>query len=188
MSTTNLFVELVVVGVGAAAWLCLLVLAGFGYAWIPLDRLFSPSAILPQIALVYLLGIITDRLADALFAPAWTKGNRARIYGQDSDAYAADKALVLSELEFAKFYQYNKSRQRICRGWTFNAIVILLSLHALLWFRFGPNETTFRIALLGSLFLSLLAYGSWFSGKRLNSIQYQKMKEQASILRARKNS
>ncbi len=48
MSTTSLFVELIVVGVGAAIWLALLTLALFGYEWVqvPADKALSiPAAI-----------------------------------------------------------------------------------------------------------------------------------------------
>ena len=151
MSTTNLFVELVVVGIGAMIWVCLLILSGFGHEWIPVDKIFSGSAIVPLLAIIYLLGIITDRLADILFGPIWAKGNKERIYGQDSVTYLADKQLVLFQTEFAKLFEYNKIRQRICRGWTFNSIVILLSLHALLWFRYGFTEITIRIAPLSCI-------------------------------------
>jgi hypothetical protein len=69
MSTTTLFVELVVVGVGALAWVCLLLMAGLGHEWVPVDKLFSPSATVPVLALVYLLGIVTDRVADTVLGP-----------------------------------------------------------------------------------------------------------------------
>jgi hypothetical protein len=184
MSTTNLFIELVVVGVGAAIWVCLLILAGFGYEWVPVDKLLSPAATVPMLALVYLLGIVTDRTSDTLLGPRWARGNRARVYGNEGHAYAADKALVLSNPEFAKLFEYNKSRQRICRGWAFNAIAILLSLHAFLWFRFDLTSISIRVAVLGTILLLLLACGCWYSGRRLNRVQYQKVKEQSALLRA----
>ena len=37
MSTTNLFVELIVIGVGVLAWVILLIGSVFGYAWVPVD-------------------------------------------------------------------------------------------------------------------------------------------------------
>jgi hypothetical protein len=184
MSTTTLFVELVVVGVGAMAWLCLLIVAAFGHAWIPLDRVVSPSATVPVLALVYVLGIVSDRVADAVLGPLWAKGNRARVYGGDDHAYAADKMLVLATPQFSRLFEYNKSLQRICRGWTFNAIVLLLSLHALLWLRLGVSAATGLVAAVGSAFLLLLAGGCWFSARRLNAVQYRKIKEQAAALRA----
>lgn len=188
MSTTTLFVELVVVGVGALAWVCLLLLAGLGHEWVPVDKLFSPSATVPVLALVYLLGIVTDRVADTVLGPLWAKGNRERVYGKDDHAYVVDKMLVLSVPQFSRLFEYNKSLQRICRGWTFNAIAILVSLHALLWLRYGVTALTLRVAALGSSFLLLLACGCWFSARRLNAVQYRKVKEEAATLRARETA
>jgi len=185
MSTTTLFVELVVVGVGAMAWIVLLVLAFFGHEWIPVDRLFSPSATVPMLAMVYLLGIITDRVADTVLGPLWARGNRFRIYGSDANAYAADKLLVLATPQFSRLFEYSKSLQRICRGWTINALAILVALHALLWLRYGPTPTTVRVAVLGSFLLLLLTAGCLFSARRLNAVQYRKIKEEAAMLRAR---
>jgi hypothetical protein len=82
MSTTNLFVELVVIGVAAVAWTCLLILTGFGHEWVPVDKLFSASTIVHLLALVYLLGIMSDRFSDTLLGPIWAKGNK-QIRGRD---------------------------------------------------------------------------------------------------------
>jgi hypothetical protein len=185
MSTTTLFVELVVVGVGAMAWIALLVLAAFGHEWLPVDRLFSPAITVPMLALVYLLGIVTDRVADTMLGPLWARGNRLRVYGNDESAYAGDKLLVLATPQFSRLFEYNKSLQRICRGWTINAVAIFVALHALLWLRYGATPTTVRVAVLGSLLLLLLAAGCLFSARRLNAVQYRKIKEQAAMLRAR---
>ena len=67
MSTTNLFVELIVIGIGAAIWVVLAALAVFGYSWVPLDQVFSTFAAAPFLGVVYVLGIILDRVADAVF-------------------------------------------------------------------------------------------------------------------------
>ena len=67
MNTTNLFVEVIVSGVGAAIWVCLLVLLLFD---VDLSALVALSAMpvlaIPALAVVYLLGILTDRLSDVL--------------------------------------------------------------------------------------------------------------------------
>ncbi len=185
MSTTTLVAELLVIGVGAAVWVCLLLLAAFGYDWVPLERLFSTTATVPLLAVVYLLGIVTDRFADAVLGPLWAKQNRARAYGPDARSYAADKALVLSDPQFCKLFDYNKSRQRICRGWAFNSLAILISLHAFLWLQFDPDPVVVRVALLGSLLLLVQAGGCWVAARQLNAVQYHKVREQAAIVRAR---
>ncbi|NJN21306.1 MAG: hypothetical protein HC812_09070 [Leptolyngbya sp. RL_3_1] len=67
MSTTDLFVELLIIGVGAAIGLFLLVLTVFGYGWLAWDGLLSLPALLPILAIVYVLGIVVDRFSDRLF-------------------------------------------------------------------------------------------------------------------------
>jgi hypothetical protein len=185
MSTTTLFVELVVVGVGALAWLSLLIIAAFGHEWIPVDRVFTPSATVPLLAVVYLLGIVTDRVADTLLGPLWARGNRRRVYGDDVRAYAADKVLVLATPQFSRLFEYNKSLQRICRGWTINALAILVALHVMLGTRYGGTATTLRVAGVGTSLLLLVAAGCLFSAWRLNAVQYRKIKEEATMLRSR---
>lgn len=73
MNTTSLFVELVVIGVGALAWVALLVLSVFGYDWVPLDPLLAAAATVPLLSVVYVLGIVSDRVADLLFDLVWTR-------------------------------------------------------------------------------------------------------------------
>jgi len=72
MNTTNLFVELIVIGVGAFIWLILLVLSVFGYAWIPIEHMLAPAVTIPMLAVIYVLGIISDRIADTVFDAIWS--------------------------------------------------------------------------------------------------------------------
>ncbi len=57
MSTASLFVELVVIGVGALSWVVLLVLSVFGWNWVPTERVFSSVALVPLLSLIYVFGI-----------------------------------------------------------------------------------------------------------------------------------
>ena len=98
MSTTNLFVELLVIGVGASIWLILSTLSVLGYAWVPVDRLLSPSAAVPALALVYVLGIISDRVADAVFELVWSDDLRGSQFRNRSEYYDA-RRLILARSE-----------------------------------------------------------------------------------------
>ena len=71
MGTTELFVELIVIGVGALIWMVLGTLGIFGYDWVPLDRILSISALIPFLSMIYIIGIITDRIADVIFEAIW---------------------------------------------------------------------------------------------------------------------
>ena len=67
MGTTNLVVELMVIGVGAVAALILTGLTGFGTHWVPVDALLAIQTAIPMLAITYVLGVLTDRLADEIF-------------------------------------------------------------------------------------------------------------------------
>jgi len=54
MSTTNLFVELVVIGVGAMLWLILLTLALFGFQWFQIKVEILVALIIPLLSFIYL--------------------------------------------------------------------------------------------------------------------------------------
>lgn len=179
VSTTSISIELMVVGLGAAAWVCLLVLAGFGHDWVPVDVLLSPSTALPILGFVYLIGIVVDRIADATLGSLWATRNRGRVYGALFARYDDDERLVLAIPEFRALFDYNKSRQRICRGWIFNACLLLVSLHVYLWSQHHVTPITVRVAVLGSGLCIALAAGCWFSGGRLNAAQYEKVKGRA---------
>jgi hypothetical protein len=86
MSTTTLFVELVVIGAGAAGWLLLLVLAILNPGAVP-EGIVKPSTELLIAALpgVYVLGIVTDRIADALFEHLFVRGMRDRYFPVTSE-------------------------------------------------------------------------------------------------------
>ena len=94
MSTTNLFVELIVIGVGALAWIVLLVLSLFGWAWVPTERVFSTVALVPLLSLIYVLGIVSDRIADSLFEHWWNDNLRKSRFPEINDYHAARRRIL----------------------------------------------------------------------------------------------
>ena len=64
MTTTTLFVELVVIGLHSILWIGLLVLTFAGYqnpAW---EKLLTLNLAVPALGVTYVLGIVIDRLCD----------------------------------------------------------------------------------------------------------------------------
>ena len=186
MNTTNLFVELVVIGVGALAWLLLLVLAVFGWAWVPVEAAFSSTALVPLLAVTYLLGIVTDRLADTLFHRLWTHRLLPRFFATP-DAYHADRHEVLMGSEaLSALIEYNRSRLRICRGWALNAVLIGGALALLVASQVGNATLALRLMLFGLLACALLAAACGYTWYKLSVTGYRKIREQAALLRARR--
>ena len=187
MATTNLFVELIVIGIGSFAWVCLLLLALLGVDVVPLEKLIGmPAAAVPALAAVYLLGIVTDRLADSLFHLASTRHKHESHYNGGSKQYYCDRAYVLANSEqFALAYEYSRSRQRICRGWTLNSVAILICLDLLLWRNRDGIGDWSCVMTIASIFLAALAVACWMSWNAMSNTELLRIREQAGILSRR---
>jgi len=70
MSTTDLFVELIVIGTGAVIWLSLLIFSRFDLPQINPDSLYSLVILLPFASITYVIGIMMDRVADTVWGMA----------------------------------------------------------------------------------------------------------------------
>ncbi len=192
VSTTNLFVELIVIGSGAASWLSLLLLSVFGHDWLgsvdPKHPLMLP-ALVPLLAFVYVLGIVVDRGADRLFDRFWISKARKKSYEKEERPFFDDRRLALLEHSpSTELFLYGRSRLRICRGWTVNAVLIALALGIFLVSHMGGQPLFWQLLLCGDLFFLLLALGCWLSWKGLKESDYIKVKEQAEFLRSRSAS
>jgi hypothetical protein len=182
MNTTNLFVELIVIGVGASIWLVLLILSIFGYAWVPIDHLTSPFAVVPILAVVYVLGIISDRVADAVFEWIWTDDLRGSYFQNRKEYYEARRLILTSSERLSDLLEYGRSRLRICRGWAFHSILIAVSLNTFVWMHFSDKPFAWPISIVGSTSLVVLALAAKFSWQKLAQNEYRKSKEQAQFI------
>ena len=183
MGTTELFVELIVIGIGGAAWIVLAVLSAFGYRWIPLEQALSLPVLVPALSLVYLVGIITDRLADVLFEAIWVPGLRRKHYDSNHSA-RDDRRLIYTHNEYlASLIEYGRSRLRICRGWAFNATLCLVAANVFLALQFPASA--FRTSLFWgvNLALGLIALLSWYTWYSLLDTQYRRLKDDAAFIR-----
>jgi hypothetical protein len=184
MSTTDLFVELIIIGVGAAIWLSLFVFSILGYDWVPLEGLSSLVALVPLFSVAYVLGIVVDRAADMIFGRLWSPGVLHKVYEEEGE-YFGDRWLVyIHPGRLGNLLEYGRSRLRICRGWTLNAILILVSLNTFIWTRIADSDMRVRLSLLGSVTVGLFACGNWLAWRQLNLSNYRKAKAQSAFLRA----
>lgn len=124
MSTTNLFVELIVIGVGAAVWVVLLIAALFGYDTKWIEHWIGVGAVaVPALSFVYLLGIVTDKIADMVLHKLKVKQKIERSFNPPELYFSARKKCLVQGGYLAQQFEYNRSRQRICRGWIFNSLL-----------------------------------------------------------------
>jgi hypothetical protein len=181
MSTTNLFVELIVIGLGAAIWATLFTLAALGLDHEALNPIVEePVLVTAVIPIVYLLGIVTDRLADGLAQILRMEKKRQTDYPGGSAQYHKDRALVLAKSEaFGKLYEYSRSRQRICRGWALNSLVVLVASYVYLW----GTPGTGTILLVLTVALIATSAGCWLSWESMSNTELKRIEDQADTIR-----
>lgn len=77
MKTTNLFIELLVIGVGAVMCISLMVYLIFGVSVLSINSLESNLLIVPFTAVTYVLSIVFDRIFDIIINK-WDKSIRKK--------------------------------------------------------------------------------------------------------------
>jgi hypothetical protein len=120
MSTTALFIELLITGVQAAIWLALLILCLLGFDWINPERLKGFEVLLAVVLLpiVYPAGVFIDNLADRLFRPWELKIREA--YNLKKTQTALTLLMRTKDQSLASHFSYIRSRIRISRSSAFN--------------------------------------------------------------------
>lgn len=129
MSTTAIFVELLLTGLQAAIWLSLVILSVLGFDWIHPERLKGFEAMLTVLLLpiVYPLGVLVDYLADQLFRK-WELKIRAE-WIQDQTQTALKLLIQTKDPALATLLSYFKSRIRISRSSALNfALITIMSV------------------------------------------------------------
>lgn len=185
MSTTDLFVELIVIGTGAAFWFFLLLVSSLGEDWLPFFETLPASIMLILVlAVIYFLGILTDRLADALFDPLWGSKLVEKEFGCAREYYHARSIILTKSEPFSELLDYGRSRMRICRGWTVNLCLLLIVYNYWLWKTVNNFDKLF-MALCGSGILISFIIWTWFTWRMLVTKEYAKIEEQAEFLKER---
>jgi hypothetical protein len=194
MNTTNLFVELIVIGVGTGLWLTLLLFALFGYYWLPpIDSSLVLIASIPSISIIYVLGIVSDRLIDKIydnfdirFLKDFYKDDKKRNLSEDDlkDVkklkrihHEERRKVINSHERMAEMIEYNRSRLRICRGWSVNALLIAFTLP---FFAIAhlPRNYALNVSIVGFVGFLVLSISCHYTWVMLNDTLYKKTNEQ----------
>ena len=182
MGTTELFVELIVIGIGAVIWIVLGTFSMFGFGWVP-KELFSVSSLIPFLSLVYIVGIVTDRIADMLFEAIWVPKLQKKHYPSPSTA-RDDRRLIYTENPYlANLIEYGRSRLRICRGWAFNAVLILIAANFFIATQVSTRGLQNKLFIWVNLLIGFIAFFSWYSWLQLQETQYRRLKDDAAFIR-----
>ena len=186
MNTTSIFVELIVIGIGAAAWIITLILGFAGLSLGDIVGTFKTETAIPLLAVVYVLGIIIDRLADTSFDKIWGNSLRDKKFDTVGEYYNARRNILINSERLSELLEYGRSRLRICRGWCFNAAAMAISFN--IYLLLAPETSFNKIAagLTGTLLCAFLALGTWYAWKKLTQAEYRKVKEQSKYLDEKK--
>ncbi len=187
MATTQLFVELLVIGFGALVWLAILGAALFGFDPAHFYQgLLSVRAFLPVLAVVYVLGIVTDRLADWLFERLDVR-HRKEYFGDDKAGYFnARRTLVVHGPALWEHLEYGRSRLRICRGWALNAVLLLVAVDVFAFVRRPAMLTSGWNLAVCNLFLGLFGVLCALCWGALTRKEYQKIRRQSAWIKKKK--
>jgi len=128
MTTTQLFAELLVIGIGGVLWLSLAVASIFGYRFNKGFPQVDPLLLIALGGIAYLLGIVIDRLAFSIFGII-EKKNQELVLGKSGmpTARVIERYILLNSDKLASQILYNRSRLRICRAWILNFALITLA-------------------------------------------------------------
>lgn len=184
MTTTQLFVELLVIGFGALAWLLLFAAVFFGVDPARLNPAFlSFSALLPLASFAYVLGILVDRVADRLLDRLDDR-HRREFFGDDKNGYfVARRTLLVKAPELWTHLEYGRSRLRICRGWALNAVLLLVALDLFAIVHRPAALLSVPSIIVCNLALVIFAGLSFWCWRALNRKEYKKIGRQSVWVR-----
>lgn len=190
MTTTSLFVELVIIGIGAFLWVFLILSGVIGYSWIPFEKiaplreLIVLAALLPVLSITYVFGIVVDRIADSAFS-VWDKKLRDKYFIESTDYQQARTIIYDQSQSLRDWFQYGRSRLRVCRGWAINAVLCVFGLNIFIWSQQLEGVPKWRITWIGSLFLILLTIGAIRGWQKLTESEYKRLSSEYAAAKNR---
>ncbi|MFI2764885.1 hypothetical protein ACH5A3_39655 [Streptomyces echinatus] len=171
-----MFIEVLVIGIGALTAAALLLIALIGPATTaklaPVAG--SSGATGVGLATAYALGILLDRAADTILTP-YRRRLRTRFFSTNS-AYAGARLRLAAFPVLAARADYARSRMRICRGWLFNSLALTMTADlAMLRYSFDHRLLTLYTATALGL---VTAFGFFRAWRALTLTGYRKLAEQ----------
>lgn len=173
MTTTNVFAELLIIGIETIGWIALLIFSAFGYHWLDFSIFNHLAVAVPLAVAAYVLGIIMDRVSDKLLAGADHAIRRRVLDEQTAKAFAPMRLYILAQSPYLSTeLDYMRSRLRIMRSSFINfgllgvtgAAFILSRVVTTTSTRYGAAAATLGAGIL----LASLSYYAW----RASSMTY----------------
>lgn len=167
METTQLYIELIIIGLETFCWISICIINIIGYEVINIITkiLNSFSTSLLLIGILYIIGILMDRLADMIFQKS---ENRIR---EESGLKAKSSFLIWKRFDAQKYSDYSRSKIRILRASIINIPLITISV---IWYILIYIENFYDITKYTLFFGMLCTYISWRAYNSSLSKYYEK--------------
>jgi hypothetical protein len=164
MNTTNLFIEILIIGYMGLPWLFMTLAIMFGLPnfQVLLD-IINKAEFVIAIALTsfaYFLGILVDRIADSVLE---TWDNRVReklIQGKEPSILSMQAVLFLKSPESVERFGYQQNRLRVVRAGIVNVGLFLLSSLIFIFTRI--QDARLKVSCLGFLVIVVVIWGLTF--------------------------
>lgn len=156
METTQLYIELIIIGLEAFCWMSLFLIDIVGNEVIGIfnNILNSFSTSLLLIGILYIIGILMDRLADMIFQ----KGENS--VRKSSGLKAKSSFLVWKKYKAEKYADYARSKIRILRASILNIPLITISS---VWYVVRYFDKLYMIVVYILVLGILFTYIAWKS-------------------------
>jgi dATP pyrophosphohydrolase len=192
MRTTNLIVEILVVGLMSFCWVALAIILGAGQEVVDtFSQMFrwKPSVVVAipvLLSFAYTLGVIINRLSDFILRSKDSRLRRSFFGGTDSESLSrwrwAQVAVLAGSESVKSRLDFGRSLLRVARS-AFTNFLLLAVLFPLTLLRLGSLYSHWDMALTACLLFILLSVCSYYSWRRLAIVDYDIVHAAARILR-----
>jgi Flp pilus assembly protein TadB len=156
-----------------------------------IDSSIALVASIPFISLIYVLGIVTDRLIDRLYDKRDDTFLK-QFYKQDADTdvsisdlkkkhHEERRTVINTHERMADMIEYNRSRLRICRSWSVHALIIACLIPFFAVTNLSP-QYALNVSIFGFVVFIALSISCYYTWVLLNKTLYKKTNEQYSFI------
>lgn len=171
MQTTQLYVELIIIGLEGSIGILFAFISLFGFE--KFNKVISYLNTLPAtiiaLGFLYILGLILDRFADLVFQKLEDK------YREQSGIQAKSVLVILTKTEHLKFFEFTRTRSRILRSSTI--ITLFSTIMAVVCFVIRPINGSINAVFFCGLLGSFLFFVSFCSYRKILKRFYEGVRD-----------
>jgi len=189
MNTTLLFAELLIIGLQSAVWIFILLINVFSIGWVQTLQTsnltnWQTAILIVLLSIFYVIGVIIDRAADALFSKWEKKLSRISFPNPPLPIVVLRFELARGNEHLNHQFEYNRSRMRISRASALNfGLATLLGIVYILTHVQTAAPNTKWILLGTTLIIGVaLTLGAAFTWRKLMRGYFGMLKEYSRFI------